>query len=346
MAATDLVTNLAPVLLAEAAARYGVTPAQLQPLAGGHYAAVFAYTDGGRPCVMRILPPGTGTDQRAIRAVMEWLAFATAHNAPVPHVIRSRAGQVMEVVGAAGREYVVHAFARAPGTLAEGVRPEDWDDDLFAALGRTIGHYHRIAQDYAPAEPALSCPEWDAGASCFNPIDDLAGAEPIILTRREQALAQIRTLPKDRDCYGLAHLDLHFGNFYVDVARQQITLLDFDDCAYGWYLMDIAMLLFDVLVVYGGADRQPFGARFLTQLLRGYGSQMPISAFWVSQLPHVLKLLEIGVYLMLYRDYDPAVGDGWVSRFMPGRRERIVEGVPYVALDFAAVYASAAPNGT
>lgn len=315
--------GLEPALLAEAAARYGVTPAQLQPLAGGHYAAVFAYTEGGRPCVMRILPPGPGTDQQAIRAVMGWLAFATAHDAPVPHVIRSRAGQVVEVVGAAGREYVVHAFARAPGVLAEGMRPEDWDDTLFEALGRTLGRYHRIARDYTPFDPALRCPEWDAGASCFNPTGDLAGAEPIILTRREQALARIRPLPKDRDCYGLAHLDLHFGNFYVDVA----------------------MLLFDVLVVYGGADRQQFGARFLTQLLRGYGSQMPISAFWVSQLPHFLKLLEIGVYLMLYRAYDPAIGTGWASRFMPGRRERIVEDTPYVALDCAAIYAAAAGAG-
>lgn len=94
------------------------------------------------------------------------------------------------------------------------------------------------------------------------------------------------------------------------------------------------MLLFDVLVVYAGLDRARFGAHFLEHLLKGYHSQKPISQFWISQLPHFLKLLEIGVYVMLCRSYDSATADEWVSKFMPGRQQRIEQGVPYVDLDF------------
>jgi hypothetical protein len=47
----------------------------------------------------------------------------------------------------------------------------------------------------------------------------------------------------------------------------------------------------------------------------------------------LLQLKEMAVYLMLYGDYDPNDEDAWVRRFMPGRRERIEQCAPYVALD-------------
>ena len=68
--------------------------------------------------------------------------------------------------------------------------------------------------------------------------------------------------------------------------------------------MDIAMLLFDVLVVSNQPDRQQFGQRFLTNVLRGYIPSMPDSAFWVKQLPLFLKLLEISLFITLYRGDD------------------------------------------
>jgi Ser/Thr protein kinase RdoA (MazF antagonist) len=98
--------------------------------------------------------------------------------------------------------------------------------------------------------------------------------------------------------------------------------------------MDIAMLLLDVLVVYDGLDRLQFGERFLENFLKGYRSQKQISREWLCQLPHFLKLLEIGIYIMLHRFYEPAEADEWVSKFMPGRKDRIEQNTPYIELDF------------
>jgi Ser/Thr protein kinase RdoA (MazF antagonist) len=124
----------------------------------------------------------------------------------------------------------------------------------------------------------------------------------------------------------------------VDAEAGRVTFFDFDDCGYGWYMMDIAMLLFDVLVVYDGLDRLRFGEHFLTNLLKGYHAHKPVSLYWIQQLPHFMKLVEIGVYLMLYRSYDPATAGEWVGKFMPSRRERIEQDVPYLELDWGAVH--------
>ena len=133
------------------------------------------------------------------------------------------------------------------------------------------------------------------------------------------------------------HLDLYFVNFYLEQKKRRISFLDFDYCAYGWYLMDVAMLLFDILVLYREPDTERFAGRFLENFLLGYNAQKALDLFWIEQLPHFLKLLEIGVYLMPYRSYKPETADQWVSSFMPGRRARIEEERAYVDLDFNAV---------
>jgi Ser/Thr protein kinase RdoA (MazF antagonist) len=96
-------------------------------------------------------------------------------------------------------------------------------------------------------------------------------------------------------------------------------------------MMDVAMLLFDVLVVYSDQERERLGARFLEELLQGYREKKALSAFWVAQLPYFLKLVEIGVYAMLAQHYDRATcQDAWVNKFMPDRARRIRDDVPYV----------------
>jgi Ser/Thr protein kinase RdoA (MazF antagonist) len=321
---------LHPILIDLFAGLYGVSPSELQPVAGGHFSDVYEYHDGRQACILRITPPDPDIDSLSMQAVLEWLAFLSAHDGPAPHPVRSKSGKLIESIEHGGRVYLAGAFEKAPGVLAEGTSLADWSDALFRALGRALGCCHRVAQIYVPARAEFRRPAWDGAANCFNPRWALEDADCAILRKRVQVLPLIQALPKDRESYGLAHLDLHFGNFSVDAAQEQIVFLDWDDCAYGWYAMDVAMLLFDALVVYDGPERQQFAARFLENLLAGYRAQMPFRSFWVGQLPHFTKLLEIGVYLMLYRDCAPDTADGWEARFMPGRRDRIERDVPYV----------------
>ena len=329
---------LDPTLLADISELYGVSPDALHPATGGHFSHVFEYSAHGQACILRITPPNTDVDRHAMQAILEWLAFLAEQGGPVVRPLRSLSGSLIEAVAFAEQTYLAVAFEKAPGVLAEGMSPGEWSDELIQALGCTVGHCHRLAQQYFPARPELKRPQWDSGTSCFNPKEALVDADRLILEKRTQVLNHIQALPKEVESYGLAHLDLHFGNFFVDIPHQKIVLFDFDDCAYGWYIMDLAMLLFDVLVVYDGADRREFGERFLLNLLRGYITQVQVSSFWISQLPHFLKLLEIGLYAMLYREYDTSTADWWVSRFMPGRRERIEQDLPYVELDFEVIF--------
>ena len=58
---------------------------------------------------------------------------------------------------------------------------------------------------------------------------------------RERLHAALGRLPRDPLWFGMIHADLHHGNLLADGER--LTVIDFDDCAFGWHLYDLAVAL-------------------------------------------------------------------------------------------------------
>jgi Ser/Thr protein kinase RdoA (MazF antagonist) len=315
-----------------AASCYGISKLELQPLEGGHFTHVYGFEWNHRDYVLRLTPPNAETDLERQRAILAWMAYLAAHGAFVPEPLPSQSRNLVEVISSSDGDWLAVAFTRAEGILSEKLPLGQWDDNQFQMLGRSIGKMHAIARGYVPSRET-SYPDWESGGNLFR---DQIQNELWLKERQSRILAQIRSLPKPADAYGLIHCDLHFGNFFLDVPGQKITLIDFDDCAYGWFVMDIAILLFDVLVLYTGSDKDEYGRHFLRNFLTGYLAENPLSHFWLEQLPLFLKLLEINVYDMVAKSY-PDDADEWVMKFMADRKERLENDIPYIDLEFEAL---------
>jgi Ser/Thr protein kinase RdoA (MazF antagonist) len=120
-------------------------------------------------------------------------------------------------------------------------------------------------------------------------------------------------------------------------SGHQVTIVDFDDCGFGWFAMDVAMALFDVLVLYdppNDADAQHFARRFLSQYLNGYRLENDISPYWQAQIPRFLKLKELCIYATLIGHPEIGQTESWVGRFMRGRSSRVAANIPYVDIDY------------
>ncbi len=319
-----------------AARRYGVSAADLTPMVGGHVTHVYSFTKDSTDCVLRITPPNEEIDLPAMRAILPWMRFLAEGGASVAAPVLSQSGNLIELIEQDGQTYIAVAFERAPGVRGEELTFDQWNDALFARLGQVAGKMHALAKTYVPPSADLKRPEWNAAVNCYHPPEEeLPPSEAIVAEKQARLFEIVQTLPKDEDSYGMIHADLHGGNFFVDVVTNTITVFDFDDCAYGWFAMDIAMSVFDMLVLYPGADREAFTVRFLRSYLQGYRTENAISASWLGQLPHFLKLLEIGVYVEVRPYHDPADTESWVGRFMANRKFRIEHDIPYIDIDFA-----------
>ncbi len=327
-------------ILVYAAQCYGFVASDLSPLSGGHFSRVYEFHRDGREYVLRLTPPDPDVDVKAMRAILTWLHYLASQGAAVAGPIASRQGRLIEEVTDEAGAAMITVFPKAPGVRGETLAWDDWDDALITRLGQTIGKMHAIARMYTPPDESLRRPTWDIPTNCYHQPATDNPAYAFVLEKRRVLLDYIYALPQDHESYGMIHGDFHGGNCFVEPETRIITVFDFDDCVYGWYAMDIAMSLFDALVLYDGSDKVAFAEHFLQCYLRGYLAEKSFTPFWAAQLPYFLKLLEANLYLMVAPYYTPDNDDFWVARFMPDRARRIAGDVPYVALDFAALLAS------
>ena len=320
-------------IIQQAAERYGVSPEQLKPAAGGNFSAVYEFPRDGRDCILRITPPNEDIDYSSMQAILAWMDFLSARGAPVTRPLPSCKGRRIECIEQ-GETYLAAAFEKAPGILGEDLPFDRWTPALFQALGRAAGQMHAAARAYTPPAGLRLLPDWDIGSSYYRPVTRREPAHAAVFHAQVQAADQVRALPRDPSAYGLIHADFHGGNFFVDPAAEAVTIFDFDDCCYGWFAMDVAMNLFDMLVLYPGKDKEVFALRFLRSYLEGYRAANELPSVWLAQVPLFLKLLETGIFLQVYEMHDPADRDSWVGRFMQGRERRIECGCPYVDIHF------------
>jgi len=161
---------------------------------------------------------------------------------------------------------------------------------------------------------------------------NLPASEVLAVERYQSYFEQVERLPKDRDSYGLIHFDAHEANFFIDPAGR-ITLFDFDDCCYNWFIYDIAIVLF--YKVMGNPDIPAFTEEFMTHFLRGYSRENHLDPKWLKAIPIFLKMREIDLYAVIHRSFDVEnLEDPWCMRYMKDRKRLIEDDVPYINFNF------------
>jgi Ser/Thr protein kinase RdoA (MazF antagonist) len=206
--------------------------------------ATFLVEDGRRgPKVLRVHRLGYHT-RAEILSELAWMA-----------ALRSSAGiSTPKAVPAAGDELVVTLTDPAGGEdrhvvmfeLLPGREPSAPDADTFAALGELTARMHAHARSWQ-RPPGFTRFQWDFDAAFGRrarwgswqsapgigpPEREVLGTLELTLSRR---LAAYGNGPER---YGLVHADLRLANLLVD--PQTLSVIDFDDCGFSWYLYDLA----------------------------------------------------------------------------------------------------------
>ena len=221
-------------------------------------------------------------------------------------------------------------FDRAKGSV---LTRNDWTPPVIQEWGRCIGGFHQLSRSFRPDNKRI---DWRQDEN-HNFAARIPASQAKIIELANQLLAGLETLPVNDDIYGLIHGDAHAGNFFLDGGR--LTFFDFDDAIYMWFAYDIATILFSaVLAEHVEASRQAQEAealRFLPLFLEGYREVFPVDAFVISELNRFLKLRELSLYAVIHAHMDVHnLTDWYPARFMKNREQRIVNGEPYLDLDF------------
>jgi len=316
----------------KALALYGITEQHLiGQLSGGTYNAVYEFEQENERFVIRI--GELEFDQATTDGMIAWLQYLGKNRAAVPKLVKSLQNNPVEYVQTADRTYSVDVSTKISGENARQRVLQTQDMRWAETFGQAVGKIHQLAAANPLDKILLVRPHWDQIGNDFNPPVELAPEESVIWRKRTALLEQILALPKTPDAYGLIHLDLHLGNILLHADSPAITILDFDDVAFGWFVMDLVTPITDIAVCHPGPQKDEVINTYLVEAIAGYQRECKLSETQLAQIPLFLSLLEIGLYTRFHKMKGWQEENGWVKTFMTDRKERIEAGIPFVNID-------------
>ncbi len=236
-----------------------------------------------------------------ILAETHFINYLYANTASVSNPIKSQASNFVEKLDALGRNFYVVAFNKAKGIRLPDSNYQYRDgvsiDEYYHNYGKTLGKMHRLTKSYLPPDLKTVRPAWLTNMK-EKLIPGFLPKDRINLISKLRVLCdKAESLPKNRDSYGLIHADFGDGNFAIDYSTGKLTVFDFDDCAYSWFMYDLAdawtkgvgWAMFETNI----DKRKDIMNDYFSKVLAGYYSENSISDTWLEKLPFFIKLVEM-----------------------------------------------------
>ncbi|NHT18671.1 phosphotransferase [Cellulomonas sp. IC4_254] len=234
-------------------AGWGWDPARttVDLLALSHNATFRVSVDGRRAAVTRVAPPAYMEDTAAVESEVAWMAaLGEAGTVRVPVVVPPVDGRDVALVPDDDeRHWVCLTWRYVPGpsldeALADAEHPDAWHRRVGTTAALLHEHalaYHRpldfVRPTWEPADLVGPGSRWGAWEHARLPAADLA----LLGRARDAALDALRAASRAPDSWGLVHADLRPGNLLLD--GDDVTLIDFDDCGFSWFVLDLAAAL-------------------------------------------------------------------------------------------------------
>ncbi|WBW97260.1 phosphotransferase enzyme family protein [Oceanirhabdus sp. W0125-5] len=316
-------------VLEECALSFGLTLSDVTYI-GGFENFVYEFKRNSKEYILRI----GHSDHREydmIRAELDWVNFLAKNKANVSIPIESNGGNLVEIVKVSdGSYFTVTGYEKAKGS-----RPtkEIINDDFCFEYGRAVGKLHNLTKKYKVTDGIPKRYEWHEDILFKNGTSFLPEEDEFIIEKYNELITYLKGLPTDVDSYGLIHTDIHFGNFFVE--KNKITIFDFDDCSYKWYISDIAIVIFYLTAFSMDSDtRNSFIKEFLPSFMKGYNVENKLDDFWLKELMNFIKLREFTIYIVIHRSFDVNNLPEWAEKFKIDFKRRLEKNIPLMNLDF------------
>ena len=251
---------------------------------------LFVFRQNTQPCFLRFVHASQRSVE-AIEAELAFLHYLEAHGIRVALPIQSLSGRYVESMETPLG--VVHAvvFAALSG---EPFETDDLSFEQFRAWGQALGKLHLAAQGYAQAHrPTID----DHLALVDQLLPPHEWAARRLLTRLQP---QIAVLPRREQTFGLIHYDFELDNLLWD--DHDLGIVDFDDCAYYWFVADIAFALRDLFD--DQSENIDLEDERCQAFFRGYRTMRPLSPNELLQLPLFLQIHHLVSFVKLLHASD------------------------------------------
>jgi Ser/Thr protein kinase RdoA (MazF antagonist) len=264
---------------------------------GGRNLVYICVREGKSEYVLRLSILGDRKKEEYL-AEAEFVHYLAEAGAPVSDVIPSLNQNLVESFTEDGKECFVMLFSYAKGILISdnGYRYREGAplDEYFYNTGKTLGAIHRLSKVYKPVNKRTEYFDKYNQEYIEELIPDEFKDLKIAIGER---LEDFHKLPVNESVYGLVHFDFSDGNYHIDMNTGDITVFDFDNCMYCWYMFDLANLWIHGTGWFQNEpdpEKRMEGMKgYFDTVLDGYRSETDISDDDLSQLQLFIDMVLI-----------------------------------------------------
>ena len=283
-----------------------------------------------------------------IQAELHFLNYLAEHGVRVSRWILSQNGRQIETIQVRGMTLHIVSFVKGKGIRVPDngyrYREDEPIEEYFQNWGRILGQMHSLTKDYQPASDQVIRPAWFDIHISRQMIETQVPIRLSVVRERIQSLLEvIRSLPNDRDSYGLIHGDFNDGNFTVDYTNGDMTVFDFDDCCYYWFVYELASAWEGGIgraMFRGLEERKAFMEHYMDQVMEGYNRENSLSAEWLARLPLFVRLIQIEEFMHFVQYIDES--DEEMQSQLDYRIKCIEDEIPYMGF-FDSIYSPERP---
>lgn len=282
--------------------------------------------EGGRNVVYNCVKEGAGAkilriaflsdrSREDFLAELEYIRYLFQHGGSVSDVVTSRKGKLLEEITHNNHTYFVCLFEKAKGKLLvennyryrEGVPITEY----YYNCGKVLGKLHQLSKEYTPVHRRHSF--FDKYNAEY--IDKLIPDSLSLL--KEKLLELLKTLEgldRNRESFGMVHFDYNDGNYSIDFDNGQITVYDFDNSCFCWYMYDLAGLWTHgvgwIQFEPDACKRKKFMDHYFETILAGYRSETNLEKSMLDKLPLFIQVCNMewiidAFEIMLHNGEEP-----------------------------------------
>lgn len=310
---------------------YNGNEEKVNMLTGGFQNEVFEFHDGRKERILRLTNSGNRTVS-SIQSELDFIESLASEGIAVSRPILSVYGNSIEEIKLQNETFYLTTFFQAPGRLVNVSNPNQWNCDFFKKWGMTLGKMHSLARNNHDIFSTYKRPDWRAGEKATSSF--LASISAKVISAYEKIMNNIAKLPQDRNTFGLIHNDFHQGNFFV--LDGQMSIFDFDDCAFSWFAQDIAVAYYHAVWhdESFNPDRKDFPSEFIKFFFEGYSQVNVLSKEILEQVPLFLKLRETFLLTLFHKKWDLQNLQEWQAYTLRNLKDRIENEIPYTDVQF------------
>ena len=267
-------------------------------------------------------------------AEAEYIRYLHTHGGSVANVIDSLHGNLVEEIIYSGHAFFVVLFDKAKGKrfvdngykYREGVSITEY----YYNCGKTLGKLHQLSKEYTPTHKRYNFLDKYSAEYIDKLVPDSLS---LLKMKIFELLKTLESLDKSQKTFGMVHLDFNDGNYFIDFDTGRITVYDFDNSCFCWYLFDLVSVWENgtgwIDYEEDADKRRTFMDDYFKVVLDGYRTETFLDDSTFVNLPIFFKanLLEgIVSHFECLRDGDnDGIDEAWVS----GAIKCLTEDIPF-----------------